>query len=82
VASLSAKPQYEALSYVWVDPKTKISISLRGAEREVTDNLRSALQYIRSLERQSCGLIPFAYIQPGWLFFDDTGRQGHTFFGG
>ena len=40
-------PHYEALSYAWGDPKQTVPIIVNGQSRQVTINLRNALQHIR-----------------------------------
>lgn len=44
VASLEDEPYYEALSYVWGDPKDCLEITLDGLEQKVTVNLWTALR--------------------------------------
>ena len=51
IASLSDKPQYEALSYVWGSRKNKGCICLRNKKIKVTTNLLSALDAIRLPDR-------------------------------
>jgi hypothetical protein len=45
--SLDDNPEYEALSYVWGDPKITHLICVDGADYAVTTNLETALRYIR-----------------------------------
>ncbi|KAJ9647155.1 hypothetical protein H2199_002141 [Coniosporium tulheliwenetii] len=45
-ASLSDKPVYGALSYVWGDPSVTTPIIVNGVEVQVTTNLDSALRHI------------------------------------
>ncbi|KAJ4370725.1 hypothetical protein N0V83_005246 [Neocucurbitaria cava] len=47
LASLNDHPPFEALSYVWGDPKAVIPISLHGHEFPVTLNLHDALSNLR-----------------------------------
>jgi hypothetical protein len=46
--SLDENPSYEALSYVWGDPKDTVSITLNGASFQATRNLVTALRRVRS----------------------------------
>ena len=48
--SLDAAPEYEALSYVWGDPKDTWQITVDGSEFQATVKLVQALWYIRSDE--------------------------------
>ena len=43
----STRPQYEALSYVWGDPAKRNQIILDGQPASITQNLWTALKYIR-----------------------------------
>jgi Heterokaryon incompatibility protein (HET) len=52
VASIVDARDYEALSYVWGDPKVTRPISLDGREFPVTINLESALQSLRHEDRE------------------------------
>ncbi|PVH75349.1 HET-domain-containing protein, partial [Cadophora sp. DSE1049] len=47
VVSLDDKPYFEALSYVWGDPKVTEDIKLNGWIFPITTNLRAALQALR-----------------------------------
>ena len=49
--SLSPKPHYRALSYVWGDPIPTATIEINGLQRDVTPNLGSALYHIRDQSR-------------------------------
>ncbi|CZR62733.1 related to heterokaryon incompatibility protein het-6 [Phialocephala subalpina] len=51
VASLNTNPNYEALSYVWGDPKEKVPIICNGAELEITRDLHIALRRLRHVDR-------------------------------
>ncbi|OTA93661.1 hypothetical protein M434DRAFT_30798 [Hypoxylon sp. CO27-5] len=44
----TTQDKFEALSYVWGDPKNKLPIEIRGQELQVTRNLEGALRHIRS----------------------------------
>lgn len=44
VAYLDNNPDYEALSYVWGDPRFRLDITLNGHVREITVNLWTALR--------------------------------------
>lgn len=46
VFTLSDKPRYEALSYVWGDPKVTLAIVVDNHSLQVTTNLHSALQHL------------------------------------
>jgi len=48
VAALGDGVQYEALSYIWGDRVDRKIVRVAGHEIEVTDNLYSALRYLRS----------------------------------
>ena len=63
VASLQDDPQYYALSYVWGDRNDPRQIVVNGNARDVTRNLESALQHLRSLETN---LIDLAKV-PIWV---------------
>ena len=43
-------PSYDALSYVWGDPRETASIRLNGKRHQVTVNLEVALHYLRGTE--------------------------------
>jgi hypothetical protein len=45
---LSANPEYEALSYVWGDPKVTELVICNGRRLEITVNLADALRHLRS----------------------------------
>src|SRR5437868_3974792 len=47
IVSLETRPEYEALSYYWGDPKVTIGILCDGASVQVTKNLHTALQWLR-----------------------------------
>lgn len=46
----TASLPYEALSYVWGNPKSQSSITINGAPYQITPNLHSALQCLRLKE--------------------------------
>jgi hypothetical protein len=46
-ADLNLQPVYDALSYVWGDPKSTVRIKLHGHDFPVTQNLDCALRYFR-----------------------------------
>ncbi|KAK7746220.1 hypothetical protein SLS62_009436 [Diatrype stigma] len=50
VTTLDAKPQFEALSYVWGSSIDSEPIALNGHEIRVSDSLTSALRHVRSTE--------------------------------
>ncbi|KIX10360.1 uncharacterized protein Z518_01442 [Rhinocladiella mackenziei CBS 650.93] len=43
--------EYEALSYVWGDPKATKSITVDGKDSEIYENLETALRYVRREDR-------------------------------
>jgi hypothetical protein len=45
--TLDDHPIYEALSYVWGDPKIQTTLQIEGASLKVTTNLELALRYLR-----------------------------------
>jgi len=45
--TLDDHPIYEALSYVWGDPKLQSTLQIEGARLKVTNNLELALRYLR-----------------------------------
>lgn len=47
VAELQHAPEYDALSYVWGDPKERVDIKCNGRALSVTVNLNAALKRIR-----------------------------------
>ena len=47
VASLHENPEYEALSYAWGDPTQRTPIYLNGQKHHATNNLVTALRYLR-----------------------------------
>jgi len=47
VASLSSRPKYEALSYVWGDPVFGHEIDIQGRRHFITEHLDYALRYVR-----------------------------------
>jgi hypothetical protein len=47
VVSLSTKPEYKALSYVWGDAEDKLPILVCGEELMVTRNLEAGLRHMR-----------------------------------
>ncbi|VUC31834.1 unnamed protein product [Clonostachys rosea] len=51
VASLNARPKYEALSYVWGDPAITDNITVNGVSHQVTANLKYALCALRNLTK-------------------------------
>lgn len=50
--SLEENPAYEALSYVWGDPKATLPITLNGSLFHVTTNLGSALRRLRKTTKK------------------------------
>jgi hypothetical protein len=50
--SLEDGPVYEALSYVWGDPKITSTISVNGIEVQATTNLEAALRHLRLQDGQ------------------------------
>lgn len=50
-ASLTSKPQYEALSYVWGDAADTLPVIVGGHEKQVTTNLEAALRHLRWQEK-------------------------------
>ncbi|RDW63603.1 hypothetical protein BP6252_11148 [Coleophoma cylindrospora] len=52
VVDLDADAVYDALSYVWGDPKITKGIFVNGAALEITTNLHAALSRLRSPETQ------------------------------
>jgi Heterokaryon incompatibility protein (HET) len=48
---LEASPDYEALSYVWGNPRVTRIIQLQGHDFSVTENLESALRHLRLKEK-------------------------------
>ncbi|RBA15907.1 hypothetical protein FPRO05_12128 [Fusarium proliferatum] len=49
--SLDCPDEYEALSYVWGNPKDCRSITIDGKEKDITKNLESALRHLRHRNR-------------------------------
>jgi hypothetical protein len=45
--SFASKPTYETISYTWGDPLSTYTVECEGKEIQVTENLYSALQYLR-----------------------------------
>jgi hypothetical protein len=52
VISLSTKPQYEALSYVWGDSHRTRFIFIDGRRSRITENLEVALRRLRHLDQE------------------------------
>lgn len=50
--SLNEGPEYQALSYIWGDPKALRPISLQGTLVQITRNLESALRHLRYEDRE------------------------------
>ncbi|KAI0170355.1 heterokaryon incompatibility protein-domain-containing protein [Pestalotiopsis sp. NC0098] len=50
-ASLTTKPQYEALSYVWGNAGETLPVIVDGHEKQVTTNLEAALRHLRWQEK-------------------------------
>ncbi|TID21403.1 HET-domain-containing protein [Venturia nashicola] len=50
--SLDDKPKFEALSYVWGDPKDVLSIDMSGNTCDVTRNLEAALRRLRKKDSE------------------------------
>ena len=48
IVSLENKPDYETLSYVWGDPNLSNEIIANGSVIKITENLYTALRYLRS----------------------------------
>jgi hypothetical protein len=53
VVSLGTRPVYKALSYTWGDPGDTVPISLNGQRYAVTQNLKKALQRLRTLDTET-----------------------------
>lgn len=51
-SSLDRSPRYEALSYVWGDPKITTQIQVHDMYHEVTVNLALALRYLRHRDEE------------------------------
>ncbi|KAH6702821.1 heterokaryon incompatibility protein-domain-containing protein [Leptodontidium sp. MPI-SDFR-AT-0119] len=49
-SSLDSKPEYEALSYTWGNPRHLRWISLNGFDHPITASLEVALQYLRNTD--------------------------------
>lgn len=49
--SLTSKPQYEALSYVWGDAAETLPVIVDSHEKQVTTNLEAALRHLRWQEK-------------------------------
>jgi hypothetical protein len=47
VASRDNPPDYQALSYTWGNPNETVPIQVNGITHQITQNLRTALEYIR-----------------------------------
>ena len=50
LARLQDGPEFEAISYVWGDPESLVSISLNGEPAIITQNLAYALQQVRCIK--------------------------------
>jgi hypothetical protein len=50
-ADWSKPPPYEAISYAWGEASCKVSVSCDGYKMQITENLRSALLYLRLRDR-------------------------------
>ena len=53
-STLTDHPDYEAVSYVWGDPTTKVNIWLHEKVLWVTENLKLALRYLRRTDQPRC----------------------------
>lgn len=51
VVSLTAKPVYDALSYVWGDPAITREIHVQGDPHQVTSNLEKGLRHLRLADK-------------------------------
>jgi hypothetical protein len=49
--TLDKHPVYDALSYVWGDPKIQATLQIEGASLKVTTNLELALRYLRLVDK-------------------------------
>ncbi|XPS72106.1 hypothetical protein M3J07_004264 [Ascochyta lentis] len=71
-AKSSDSPAYRALSYVWGDPRITSTISVNGADFEVTTNLASALRHLRK-ERA----VTVLWVDAICINQPDVGERNH-----
>ncbi|KAL2075189.1 hypothetical protein VTL71DRAFT_131 [Oculimacula yallundae] len=62
VVSLDERPQFEALSYVWGDPKVILEIKLNGIRFWVTKNLYHALKALRRVDEPRIFWIDAVFV--------------------
>jgi hypothetical protein len=67
LASLSAPPAFEALSYAWGDTKGVIRIQLHGNDVLITANLHCALRHLRYADRERILWVDALCIDQGNL---------------
>jgi hypothetical protein len=73
LASLSDPLEYEALSYVWGDPKDLSPISLEGHQFPLTKNLRYALLHLQRETEERVPCVDALCINQGSM--DERGSQ-------